>query len=194
VDTSGKKWGVRASGRDPVTKRGRIIGAVRDALLLGAVLVLGFDAGQGISHLVMSNMKHVTHYQFSALAMLLGYVVASAIVGAWLLNRWMWQRIVIPLGSLLAWLALFGLGSILGAVALPFVVLWVAGSLVWAILAPSPKPPVLGVVYMRNPDPEPVVIDPPVPVGWMPARTSADELQAKRSWVLPYQGLDDSPA
>ncbi|MGB8267574.1 MAG: hypothetical protein WCE44_14705 [Candidatus Velthaea sp.] len=137
--------------RPPRSRGARIAAALRELALLAGIIVLGVAAGRLIAPLV-----GVHNRTLPALAGLLAYVFAALPVGVGFLLRRLPQRIVLPLGSPLSWLVLGLLGSIVGVVVLPFVVLWRLAAVPLAFASArevaAPAPVTLNVLVDRRGD------------------------------------------
>ncbi len=134
------------------SKASRIGGALFDLAVLGVFIAIGVEGGRWLAHLNVAADPHARHWlhlhrpdlvarQAAMLTATFAYLFAAILAGTGFLIRRLPQRVMLPLGSPVAWIVLLFLGSIVGLVVLPVLVLWRPLQLILAF-AHKPAPPV----------------------------------------------------
>ncbi|MGP6157912.1 MAG: hypothetical protein ACLPYS_10495 [Vulcanimicrobiaceae bacterium] len=179
------------------TRGAKIAGALWEASVLACILVGSLYAGHAAAGWMVAQDPHMTHLrhvgQLAAVAhvtqvstALASYAIAATIVGAGFLMRHLPPRVMIPLGSPIAWGFLVIIGLVVGVVALPVIIAWKIAGLVVAIAAPErpiAQPTVVNVTtppaqvflvghdraqYLRQAQAHRDYLDAPVPVRQLP--------------------------
>jgi hypothetical protein len=132
----------------PPSKASRIAGALLGLALPATFIAIGAYGGIALSHWLVTfdprylhwlhtHMTDLVRHQALTIALTYGYLIASTPAGIGFLMERLPQRIVLPLGSPIAWVVLLLAGAAVGYVALPMMVFQRLSKLVSAF-RPSP--------------------------------------------------------
>jgi hypothetical protein len=146
------------------SKAARVGGSLLDLLVLGVLIAIGVEAGHWLAQLNVAADPHARHWlhigrrdlvgrELAMLTSTFAYLIAATLAGAgWLMNR-LPTRVQIPLGSPLAWIVLLFLGSLVGLLALPVLLIVRPLQLVKEMKQPYERPNCSGLEKRHHQQP-----------------------------------------